>query len=75
MSHFRVPLGARRRDRKLLFVLVLFVYLADREVRSLIIYLKLGLLTLYKVTADYLSVGARPFSGAFLLDTYLAKQD
>jgi len=41
----------------LLFVLVLFVYPADREYRSLIIYLKLGPLTLHKVTADYLSVG------------------
>ena len=51
------PFGIWQRDRKLLFVLVLFVYPADREYRSLIIYLKLGPLTLHKVTADYLSAG------------------
>ena len=72
---FVFSFGARQRDRKLLFVLVLFVYPADREYRGLLIYFKLGPLTLHKVTADYLSVGARPFSGALLLETYLTKQD
>ena len=55
------PFGARQRDRHLLFVLVLFVYPADREYRSLIIYLKMGPLTLHKVTADYLSVGQKNY--------------
>ena len=55
------PSGARRRDRKLLFVLVLFVYPADKEYRSQIIYIKLGPLTLHEVTAAYLSIGQNKY--------------